>query len=444
MPLARVPPGPRARWLRGSLEEFGRDRLGFFTRCARDYGDVAAFRLGPRPCLLLSHPDLIEYVLLTASRNFTKHFAVRLNRLLLGNGLINSEGDFWLRQRRLAQPGFVRERVVLYADTMAAATERHVADWQDGQTRDLHAEMMRLTLEIVGLTLFGADVAAETHDVSAALEVALTCYVARVQSLLLLPEWLPTPNNRRLRQAVGRLDDILYRIIRQRRAGDRERDDLLSMLLRARDEGGGSMTDRQLRDEAMTLFLAGHETTALALTWAWYLLGRHPEVEAALLAELQAVLGGRAPTAADLPRLRYTERLVCEVLRLYPPVYTIGREALADCEIGGYRVRAGTTVFLSQWVMHHDPRYFEDPDAFRPDRWADDLARRLPKYAYFPFGGGPRVCIGNSFATMEAVLVLAIIAQKFRLAPASAEPVRPRAFLTLRPERAVPMVLARR
>jgi cytochrome P450 len=444
MATALLPPGPKGHFLSGSLPEFSQDRLGFFTRCAREYGAMVAFRLGRRLVYLLNDADAIEYVLVTGSRNFTKHFAVRMNRLLTGYGLIGSEGDFWLRQRRLIQPAFLRERVASYGANMVAAAERRLAAWQHGATCDMHVEMAQITLEIVAEALFGADVTASSRDVGTALEEALRCLVARMRNLIILPEWLPTPTNLRLRRAVRRLDAIVYGIIKQRRLRHEKRNDLLSLLLHARDEDGSHMTDQQLRDETMTLFLAGHETTALALTWTWYLLAQHPEVEAQLLDELQRVLGGRTPTAADLPRLRYTERVIQEVMRLYPPVYAIGREAIHDCEIGGYHVPAGTTLLMSQWVMHRNPRYFAAPEVFNPDRWTEERAKRLPKYAYFPFGGGPRVCIGNTFALLEAVLVLATLLPKVRFAPLPDHPVRPRALVTLRPEYGIKGIIARR
>jgi cytochrome P450 len=441
-----LPRGPRGHLLTGSLPEFSGDRLAFFTRLAREYGDVVAFRLAWRRVLLLNQPDLIEDVLATKARNFTKHFALRLNRMLLGNGLITSEGEFWLRQRRLSQPAFSRERVLGYAPIIVACALRRLTTWRAGETRDLHTEMMQLTLEIVGQALFGADVAAEARAVGAAMEMALDCYVARLKSLFLFPVWIPTRRNRRLKEACGRLDAILYQIIKARRNrptgnGSAPADDLLSRLLHARDEDGTRMTDQQLRDEAMTLFLAGHETTALNLAWTGYLLAQHPEIEDRLEAELRAVLGGRAPTAADLPRLKYTERVIQESFRLYPPVYAIGREAVHDCEIGGYPVPAGTTILMSQWVMHRDPRFFREPERFDPDRWDERRAKDLPRFAFFPFGGGPRLCIGNTFAVTEAVLVLATLAQRFRFRLVPGHLVKPVPHLTLRPEHGIKVVL---
>jgi cytochrome P450 len=327
---------------------------------------------------------------------------------------------------------------------MVAFAERQLAGWRDGETRDLQAEMNCLTLEITAQTLFGAAADDRTAEVRGALAAAFAGFDARLGSWLRLPEWVPTPKNLAARRAVRRLDEIVYGFIRRRRASGEQRDDLLSILLHARDEGDGSgMTDRQLRDEAMTLFLAGHETTALALTWTGYLLAQHPGAAAKLRAELQAVLGGRPPAVADLPRLAYAERVVLESMRLYPPAYAIGREAAAPCEVLGYPVPAGTTVFMSQWVMHRDPRFWHDPEKFDPDRWEGGLAQRLPRFAYFPFGGGPRLCIGNHFAMMEAVLVLATMAQRFRLTLVPGHPVVPWPSMTLRPRHGIQVVLRR-
>jgi cytochrome P450 len=444
MSADRRPPGPKGRLLSGNLPEFREDILGFLSRCAREYGDVAAFRLGPRRILLVSNPDYIEEVLVSHARNFTKHFALRLSPLLLGNGLLTSEGDFWLRQRRLAQPVFLRERIAAYGPIMVAAAEHRLAGWREGETRDVHSEMMQISLDIVAQTLFGTDVADEANVIAAALETALDRYITRLHSLVKVPLWLPTPGNRRLLGAVRRLDAIIYRMIDQRRKDGATRDDLLSRLLRAQDDDHGRMTDKQLRDEAMTLFLAGYETTALTLSWACYLLGQYPEAEAKLAKELREVLGGRPPMVADLPRLRYAERVILESMRLYPPAYTIGREAIEACEIGGYPVRAGMTLLMSQWVMHRHPGYWENPETFDPDRWAGDLLQRLPKYAYFPFGGGARLCIGSTFAMMEAVLVLATVMRQYRCTLVPGHPVKPWPSMTLRPKDGIQVVLHRR
>jgi cytochrome P450 len=434
----RVPMGPKGHWLTGNLPEFRRARLDFLTNCARTYGAVTALRFAHRPIFLLSHPDLIEEVLVTQSRHFIKHFALRLNPLLLGKGLLTSEGDFWLKQRRLIQPVFARSRIASYAPAMVAAARQITGSWRTGEKRDIMVEMMRVTLQISAKTLFDADVGAEAQTIVAALQVLQDNFLVRFGSLVPVPIWIPTPANLGLRRAVRRLDDILYGFIRQRRAHNIDRGDLLSLLLHARDEQGGQMTDRQVRDEAMTLFLAGHETTALALSWAWYLLAQHPEAEQKLAAEVQQVLGDRDPRVDDCPRLKYAEMVALEAMRLYPPAYVVGREAIADCVIGGYRVRRGTTLLMSQWVVQRDPQYYPEPERFRPERWGEDATKSLPKFAYFPFGGGPRLCIGNTFAMMELVLVLAAIAQRFHFRLQRGAEVRPQPTFTLRPLPGVP------
>jgi cytochrome P450 len=432
-----IPPAPRGHWLSGHLPEVRQDSLGTYLRYARQYGDCVRLRFGPRRVYLLSHPDLIEEVL--HSRNFIKHAGLRMNRMFFGNGLLTSEGDFWLRQRRLLQPAFQRDRLAAHVPVMVAHAEQLADSWRDGEVRDMHADMTRLTLGIISRTLFGAEVGAEAEEVRAALEETVATFNTRFFRLIRFPEWVPTPTNRRLRRAVRRIDAILYRLIDQRRACPDTatgHDDLLAILLRARHEDGSRMTDRQLRDEAMTLFLAGHDTTALALSWTLYLLAGHPDVADRLGAELREVLGEppRLPTVADLPRLRYTEMVIQEVMRLYPPAYIVGREAISACMVGRYRIPAGGTVLMSQWVVHRDPRFYDEPERFRPERWADGLARRLPHYAYFPFGGGPRVCIGNTFALMETSLVLATLARRFRCSvPPGEPPVGLRPQITLRP-----------
>jgi cytochrome P450 len=436
--LLRRPPGPKGHWLSGNLPDFRLHRLEFLTHCARTYGDMTALRFAHRRIFLVSHPDLIEEVLVTQSRHFIKHFALRLNPLLLGKGLLTSEGDFWLKQRRLIQPVFVRGRIASYGPAMVAAARRVMASWRNGERRDIAVEMMRITLDIAAKTLFDADVGDETQAIGEALQVLQDNFLARFQATLPPPIWLPTPGNLRLRRAVRRLDAILFGFIRQRRAQPSDRGDLLSLLLAARDEAGSGMTDRQVRDEAMTLFLAGHETTGLVLSWSWYLLAQNADVEEKLAAEVRQVLGEREPAVDDCPRLKYAEMVALEAMRLYPPAYVVGREALVDCAIGGFRVPRGTTLLMSQWVMQRDPRFFAEPERFRPERWSEEAIKTLPKFAYFPFGGGPRLCIGNTFAMMEMVLVLAAIVQRFhfRLQPGAV--VMPLPTFTLRPLPGIP------
>jgi cytochrome P450 len=384
----------------------------------------------------------VEEVLVTQQRAFVKGSIVRGLRRLLGNGLVTSDGALWLRQRRLLQPAFHRERVASYGQQMVRSAEHRLAGWQDGPPRELYHEMAELTLANVTRALFGADVVGESGEVTAALLALAHEQRGGLGDLqLLLPDWLPTPANWRRRRTVRRLDAIVYRLIDQRRASQEDRADLLSLLLQARYEDGSRMDPRQLRDEALTFFLAGHDTTAIALAWTWYLLARHPRAEARLHAELADVLGDRSPGVADLPRLPYAGGVVAEALRLYPPAWALARVAVRDCSLLGTPIRAGTAVLFSQWVLHRDPRFFAEPERFDPERWTDDRAAQLPRGAYFPFGAGPRLCIGNTFALMQATLLLATIAQRFRLAPApGAPPVRPRPDVVLRPEPGVWLV----
>lgn len=446
MTVKALPPGPRGHFLLGSGPDFARDQLGFYAACAREFGDIVPVRLGPRRGLLVYHPDAIEEVLVTRNRDFVKSPGVRLLAPVLGNGLFLSEGGVRLRQRRLVQPAFHRQRVLAYGEVMTAYTARRLAGWKDGDVLDAHAEMIALTQVIVAKTLFDADVSDESYSIAQALNVLIEDFGARLGSVLqFLPDWVPTPANLRTRRAVRRLDEVVYRMIAARRLRPEDRGDLLSILLNAQDaDDGGRMTPQQVRDEVMTLFMAGHETTAVALSWTWYLLAQHPEVDARLAEELRAVLGERAPAVADLPRLTYAEMIVSESMRLYPPAYAIARQAVRPSEVSGHPVAPGVIVILPAWVVHRDRRWFEDPEVFRPERWADDLSRRLPRFAYFPFGGGPRQCIGNAFATMEAVLLLATIAQRFRLTMEPGQRVIPTPYVTLRPEPGLRMRLARR
>jgi len=392
---------------------------------------------------LLSDPGLIEYVLVENNRNFVKTRILKRNRRLLGDGLLTSEGEFWRRQRRLAQPAFHRKRVAAYGEVMVAFAERSLEAWRDGQTIDVHEEMMHLTLEIVAKCLFDADVGSRATDVGKAMKVALKDFSSQ-RRLVRIPRGVPTPRNIRFELAARRLDDIVRTIIEDRRKSREDRGDLLSMLMLAEDEGGGRMTDKQLRDEVMTLFLAGHETTANALSWTFWLLSQTPHAETRLAEELERVLGGRTPTVSDLPDLPYLGRVVKESMRLYPPAWVVGREAIAECEVGGYRMPAGTTALMSQWVMHRDPRYHDNPELFDPDRWTAEYAKALPRFSYFPFGGGPRQCIGAGFAMTEARLILATLAQRFRMDLAPGQRVEPYASITLRPKEGIRMRLVER
>jgi cytochrome P450 len=447
MATVKRPPVPKGHFLIGNAWQLYQDPFGYVLRWAREYGDVFRPRTGPMFHYVFNNPRDIEEILRGNHRNFRKDKGTRLLSGFLGEGLVTSEGELWRRQRRLAQPAFQLDQIEKYSTVMVAYTERLLKDWRPGQTRDLHADMMCLTMEIVAQTLFSATVTGQAVRVGEAMDAIMKYWASLSALLAAFVPWLmrlPTPGNRRYRRALNELDTIIRETITERRAGGPEPDDLLSRLQAARDEDGSRMSDRQLRDELVTLFVAGHETTALALSFCFYLLAQHPEVEARLAAELDEVLQGQPPTSAQVPRLRYTEWVVREAMRLYPPVPGIGRQAVADCEIGGYPIRAGTQIALIQWVVHRDPRWFDDPEAFKPERWDNDLARRLPRGAYFPFGDGPRGCIGNHFAMMEAVLILATVAQRYRLALVPGFRLELLPSITLRPRRGIPMVVRER
>ncbi|MGH7718718.1 MAG: cytochrome P450, partial [Gemmatimonadaceae bacterium] len=443
MPL---PPGPKPRFIGEHLLALRRDRLGFLHRLKREYGDVAHIALGKRHFVLVSHPDLIRDILITNNRRFIKGRGLQRARMLLGNGLLTSEGDFHLRQRRLAQPAFHRQRIAAYADTMVRYGFRTTERWTDGTQVDVLREMTQLTLAIAAKTLFDYDIESEAGEIGTALTSALELFNF---AMLPLPEVifkLPIPPIRRFREARARLDETIYRIIAERRAENRDRGDLLSMLMLARDEegDGARMTDEQLRDEVMTILLAGHETTANAMTFTWYLLSRHPGVEIKLHDELATVLGGRVPAADDVPNLPYARMVAAEAMRLYPPAWAIGYQSLEDLTLGGYDIPARSFVLMSQHIVHRDARWFANPEGFDPERWTAEEQARRPRFSYFPFGGGPRQCIGEQFAWMEQVLLLATIAQcwKLRLAPRTV--VKEQVLFTLRPKGGVRMGVHRR
>ncbi len=440
-----LPPGPKGTLIGGNLHDFSTARLGFFLKVAREYGDLASFRFGPRRVFLASHPDLIEQVLVTDAKHYIKHFGARNYKPVLGNGLVTSEGDFWLRQRRLAQPAFLKNRVLTYAPVMSELTRDMLARWRPGLPINVHYEFSSLTSAIALKALFGLDDAGDREEFVESLRRAFDLLSDRFRTLINFPLWVPTPRNIRTRRAIAHLYQVVDGFIAAGRARKEPSDDLLSRLVAARDDDGTQMTESQLRDEAMTLYLAGHETTALTLTWSWYLLATHPEVERKLAEEWSCVLGGRSPTPDDFANLPYTDAVITEAMRVYPPVYLIGREATTELELGGYRVKPGYTVFMSQWVSHRDPRYFgPDPETFRPERWLDGLAKRLPKYAYYPFGGGPRVCIGNTFALMEAAILLATVGQRYRFTVDPDAVIDTNPQITLLPAYGIPATLAMR
>lgn len=444
--LQRVAPGPRGNLLLGSLPDYQRDPLNLFMNAALEYGGIVRFRMGPRNIHLITDPDSIKYVLQDNNRNYHKSVSYEKTKPMLGEGLLTSEDDFWRRQRKLAQPAFHRQRIGAFATTMTEATATMLDRWQSAaeqsQPLDIAREMMRLTLTIVGLTLFSSDVSGAAETVGRALTVALEHTNQRMQAIFDLGEKLPTRENRRFAAAIQMLDRVVYGMIEQRRRSGEDTGDLLSMLLHSTDaETGESMSDRQLRDEAMTIFLAGHETTANALAWTWYLLSKHPEVARRLRAEVDQVLGDRVPTIEDLPRLRYTEMVLYESMRLYPPAWAIGRNSIAADEIGGCSIPPDSIIALSPYVTHRLPAYWDNPEGFDPDRFTPERSAGRPRFAYFPFGGGPRLCIGNNFAMMEAQLVVAMVAQRYRLELVPGQIVDPEPMITLRPRNGVLMTV---
>ena len=442
IPLAR----PKGSWLVGNLTEFGQDPLGFLESCVRDYGNFVPLRFLNQRIFLLNDPADIEDVLTTQARNFRKTLGYRtpVMRRIFGLGLLTSEGEHWVRQRRLAQPAFHRDRIATYAKPIVEFTDEMLAAWQHGETRDIHHEMMQLTTRVVTKTLFNSTVPQELDDVIASSSVVMERFTTQWKWYRAFFGLLPSVVSWRFSRGMRQLDEFVYNLIRERRSSGRDTGDLLSMLLQARYEDGSGISDQQLRDELTTLMVAGMDTTALALSWAFYLLSQNPGTVPPLHEELARVLGGRTPGFADLPRLTYTERVVKETMRLYPSVWIVGREAIADCEIGGHHVEAGESLFMSQWLAHRDPRHFQNADRFVPQRWRTEEVKQLPKFAYFPFGGGPRVCIGNSFAMMEAVLALATIAQRFQLTAAPGYHVRPWPAITLYPKGGISLQVERR
>jgi cytochrome P450 len=425
--------------------EFARRRLPFLIESAKQYGDIVFFKVGNERIYLFNHPDLIRDVLVTNQKNFIKSRALVRAKRVLGEGLLTSEGEFHLRQRRLAQPAFHRDRISAYGRSMVEYADRMRSRWTDAQSLDVHDEMMKLTLAIVAKTLFSADVENEAAEIGEALTTAFAAFNLGILPFSELLERLPLPYIKRFEAARARLDETIYRIIDERRATGEDKGDLLSMLLLAQDtEGdGGGMTNTQIRDESMTIFLAGHETTANALSWTWYLLSQHPEVETRFHHEIDA-LGDRLPQPDDLPRLPYTRMILAESMRLYPPAWAVGRRAINDFDAGGYTIPARSMVLMSQFIMHRDPRFHPDPERFDPERWRPEIAATRPKFSYFPFGGGTRICIGEQFAWMEGILLLATIAQRWKLRYVGTSPPALEPRITLRPEGSLQMKAERR
>jgi cytochrome P450 len=435
-------PGPRGLPILGVMPEMVSDMLGLFTKTSREFGGIAQFKLLNSTYFLITNPDYVKYILQDNYKNYIRGRSVETGRVLLGNGLPLIDGDFWLRERRLLQPAFHRERLAALTSTASNVIESFIQKWeqnaQNGQPLDLDDEMMRLTLTVIIKSMFSADIDNKIEALSHAFNVASKFMLWRSQQMWAPPLSVPIPRNVEYNRAFNVLNDTIYPLIADARKNPK--DDLLGMLLAMRDEETGEgMTDQQARDEVVTIFFAGHETTAASMAWAFYLLSEHPEVEERVRDELQTVLNGRIPASADLPKLTYTQQVIQEVLRLYPAAYLFAREAVTEDVIDGYPIPPKTLIFITPFITHRDPNYWPNPERFDPDRFAPEQISSRPRHIYYPFGEGPHVCIGNNFALMEMQLILAIALQRFRLKLVPNHPIALKPEATLRPKHGMKM-----
>ena len=436
--------GPRGGLLFGNLHDFAESPLDFLTESARRYGRVVPLRFGRKRALLLNDPALIEHVMVTRRTSFVKAGPLRAQRRLFGNGLLTNEGESWLRQRRMAQPAFHREKIAAYADVIVEQASELVDSLPAGSVQEIHARFKGFTISVVSNALFGGDVAHKPAALGVALEDTMSRFASRRGVARFTPDWFPIPVNRAYRRGVSEIEQTVLEIIESRRRDKAPRNDLLSMLTDARYENGEAMTDQQLRDEAVTLFLGGIDTPALALTWCWYLLSQNRDAETRMLEEIDSQIGNRRATFADIPRLCYTEMVVKEAMRLFPPAWLLSRDATASVTVGHIQIDAGTSVLMSPWVTHRDPEFFSDPLRYNPDRWRDGALDNIPRFAYFPFGGGPRGCIGASFAMTEMILALATIGQRLHFRLADGARVEAQPSMTLRPRGGMNAFIERR
>jgi len=437
-------PGPRGLPILGVMPEMVSDMLGLFTKTSREFGGIAQFKLLNSTYFLITNPNYVKYILQDNYKNYIRGRSVETGRVLLGNGLPLIDGDFWLRERRLLQPAFHRERLAALTTTASGVIESFIQKWEqnaeNGQPLDLDEEMMRLTLSVIIKSMFSADIDDKIQSLSHAFNVASKFMLWRSQQMWAPPLSVPIPRNVEYNRAFNVLNDTIYPLIENARKDPK--DDLLGMLLAMRDEETGEgMTDQQARDEVVTIFFAGHETTAASMAWAFYLLSEHPEVEERVRNELKSVLNGRIPTSADLPKLAYTQQVIQEVLRLYPAAYLFAREAVTDDVIDGYPIPPKTLIFITPFITHRDPTYWPDPERFDPDRFAPEQVSNRPRHIYYPFGEGPHVCIGNNFALMEMQLILAIALQRFRLTLVPNHPIAFKPEATLRPKYGMKMIV---
>lgn len=429
------------------LSQIRNDTPGFLLECSRRYGDLVGFKVGRTQVYFINHPDLIRRVLQDNHHNYSKD-TIQYNTLatITGRGLLTSDGEEWLRHRRMEQPAFARSRLARLDQVIAPALDAMLERWKShpaDEVLDIDREMMAVTLEIVGQALFSIDLRRDAPRLTQAVLTALDHVIYRAQNPFAPPDWVPLPRNLSFRKALSQLDQTVYEILENRRRSGEQRDDLLGMLIEARDEesGGAALTDRQIRDEIITLLIAGHETVASALTWSWYLLAQHNEIWEQMRDEVSRLSADRPPCYADLERLPFTAAVFSEALRLYPPAWLITRKALGEDELGGQKIPAGSLIVISPYVIHRHPQFWEDAEAFLPQRFLHGRERAIPRYAYIPFGGGPRLCIGNNFAMIEGSLILAGVTQRYWLELAAESPIRVDPLVTLRPHHGLPMRL---
>ncbi len=438
--------GPKGLPIIGNLRAFsGSDRIQNMLDWKAKYGDTIKIQLVNQPAYIITNPeDVYEIMVKSAHKVHKSPILKKWLTRAIGEGLLLSEEDFHKRQRRLAQPAFHMQRISSYADIIVDYGEQMVETWGNNQQLDMHESMMTLTMQIIAKVLFDADVSQDAHDLSEAITIGIESAMHKITHPITMPEWIPTPANRRTDQAYALLNGTIEDIINDRRQTMEDKGDLLSMLLLSVDEDGERMNDKQVRDEAMTLFLAGHETTANALTWTFYLLSQNPDVLEKLLAEIDTVVGNRRATMADLKQLTYTEMVLKEAMRLYPPAWILTRLVKEPIELSSFTAQPNDILIVSQYLTHRDPQLWENPDVFDPQRWTPEAEKSRPKFSYFPFGGGPRVCIGNNFAMMEGQLLLATLLQRYTAELQPNTTVTPEPVITLRPFAGLPMILKKR
>jgi len=440
-----LPTGPKGNFLLGSLPELSKDLNQFMLNTSRAFPGIAHFKLPGSTWFLVSDPDYIKTVLVTDHKKYWKNqFFWKHTKPLLGESLLVSNGEIWRKQRKLSAPAFHPRSLSYYATFMREYTEQWCNKFSESKQIDIQEEMSELTANIVVKALFGSNLHGAGDVISTAIKDATDVIFRRYRKIVQLPFFIPTRDHRLYRGAVKKIDDVVFKFIRGHHSGEGSESTLLSMLMNAKDEDGKKLTDQQLRNEVTTLFLAGHETTSLALTWAWYLLSQHPKVEDKLHRELRDVLQGETPSLEDIPKLHYATSVIKEAMRIYPPAYGYSREAIEDTRIGPYDIAKGSIVFMSTWALNRDEKYFPEPETFDPDRWTPEFQKSLPKYLYIPFGGGPRVCIGEGFAMTEAVMLLAMIAQKFTFEYNGTRAPEPYPAVTLKPAEGMPMILRKR